>query len=181
MRHVGWVCVLLAVGCGPKQHGEAAPPSQAAPAVVVVEPEPSPNPQSEAEPASHLASEPADVEDVALRFYRAMFAGESRTVLELALTFEEMSALTTKPVERAEFDAAMSAFAHPDPDREPAEVVRIEVVERGTLRADESEKVTRDLEYALIRPIVLRGGEERPGLTRPFFKTEHGWKFSPKQ
>ncbi len=177
MRSPCWLGLLLVFGCGSEQH-RARP----APPVEVAEPVASAEIMDAAPPSTLPASENGDIEDVALRFYRAMFAGDTETATKLAITFEEMRALTKKPIKRDEFDAALRDFVKPhDSEMKPTEVVRVEVVERGVLRTEENEKITRDLEFALVRPILRRDGQEAPWMARPFFRTENGWKFSPKK
>ncbi|MCA9596612.1 MAG: hypothetical protein KC776_25020 [Myxococcales bacterium] len=177
MRFSSGLALLLVLGCGSEQHRP-----RPAPPVVVTEPVASAEVSDAAPPSTTPVKDDASVEDVALRFYRAVYTGDTRTATELALSFEEMQALTKKQIQRDEFDAALGDFIKPrESEAEVPEVVRVEVVERGVLKASENEKITQDLEFALVRPIVRRNGEERPGLTRPFFRTEHGWKFSPKK
>ena len=97
-----------------------------------------PLPVADAAPPAPTAA----VEDVALRFYRAVFAGDVDTVHELAINYDEMSLLTKRPVDRDEYAAAMKRFLRAsDGSEPPVEVVRVEVIKSGTLRQAESEKV----------------------------------------
>lgn len=173
MRSSLVLCTLLAAcGSNPEAGNPASPAPSAAASDPAVASDPAATPQAAAE----------DVEDVAMRLYRAIYAGDADTVRSLALPLDELNGFTTKEIDREAYEAAMADYlTEAAADRPAVEVVRVEVIESGVLRADDSEKITRDLTYAFVRPFLRVEGETGPGMPTFFIKGAAGWRFSPKK
>jgi hypothetical protein len=168
------VLVLDLLACSPA----AAPSAAVEPAKPSTPSHDAPPPPASADTAS------ASVEDAAMAFISALERCQKREVLARSITYEELTSMTKKEVERKEFDAEISDFvdarchelAAPHP-----KFVGVNVVERKHLVASESEKIKRDVDAAIVRYVTEEDGKKTPrGITFIFFLTDAGWKFSPK-
>lgn len=163
----------------------SAPPT-VAPAT---NPMPAPVTPEVAAPAPDASAEAAEAppnlsaEDAARRFYEAMVAADVEGMRAVAITHEEMAALSNNAPPPTEYEELLEAFLQ-DRARELREappgtkLADVVVKNRQTLRAAESEKLKKDVEIARVAPVLEVNGERREGMPLLFLRTGQGFRMS---
>ncbi len=173
-----WVVLALpfVVGCSPA----AAPSAPVEPA------RPGGAGAGTAEGPGTRAQAHADdaVEDAAMAFVATLEKCEKRSAMARTITYAEITAMTKKEIDQKEFADEISDFiaarcrelAEPHP-----KFVGVNVVERKHLEAAKDEMLKRDVDAVIVQFVTEEDGKKTPrGVTFVFFKTDAGWKFSPK-
>ena len=124
------------------------------------------------------------IETVSLRWGKAALGGNKAEAMSLSLTHAQLVELSTKDIPKAEYDEELTSFldglAREGKENPGGKVVATKIIERKTLPA--SEKVRRALDYALIRLVIEQdGAQAEAGPPLLFFRTDAGWRFSPKK
>ena len=120
------------------------------------------------------------LKDTARQLVTAGFAGDRPAATKLVLTFEQLSAMTTKEISRADYDKEVEDFlAHL---QQPGAVPELKIEEVVYLPAGSSGKRKKDIVLAVVTPIFTDAKEtERWATMRgPFYfiQTEQGWRLS---
>lgn len=122
---------------------------------------------------------PMAVEEVAAWFLKAALAGDDSTARTLTLRFDHVAQFSKKlddpEVWEATVQDALTQLAR-EGDGETFEV-KARVVDKKTLTPDQDEKVTRDVEVAIVELTV----NDKSTMPMLFIRTDEGWKFSPKK
>jgi hypothetical protein len=124
------------------------------------------------------------VEDLAVRFMRAVAACDRPAALGDTIVYEDLTAMTTKEIDRKEIEDAVVEFLDErcrELGEAHAKIVSARVEETKSLRASEEGHLKRDVEVKMIKITFEHDGKaEERGNALVFFKTDRGWKFSPK-
>ncbi len=169
----------------------------AAPAPSVDTPEPpevvvEATPALDAPPSSPPAAEPTpeaapqtgfSAEQAATTLFEAMSAVDESRMRRITLTYDQMRSISRKDRSRDVYENWVTAFVDGRlrefrEAAEPVKLVRVEVAERGTLRAADSEKLEKDVPYARIAPVFAVDGKERKGMPMLFVDAGAGFRFS---
>jgi hypothetical protein len=123
------------------------------------------------------------LKDTARQLVTAGFAGDRPAATKLVLTFEQLSAMTTKEISRADYDKEVDDFlAHL---QQPGAVPELKIEEVVYLPAGSSGKRKKDIVLAVVTPIFTDAKEtERWAAVRgPFYfiQTDQGWRLSIKK
>jgi hypothetical protein len=160
MKTVLLICVLCACG-GSEKKGEPGSASPAAPS---------------AQPS---------LEDTSLKWVRAALGGRRAEALALSLTHAEFSSLTTKTIEKADYDEELGSFldglGREGSENAAIKVVATRVAEKKTMPA--GEKLKRETEIAMVYLVIEEPTGERhdTGMPMFFIRTDAGWRFSPRK
>ncbi len=135
--------------------------------------------KSESPPAAQES-----IETVSLRWGKAALGGNKTEAIALSLTHAQLVELSTKDIAKADYDEELTSFldglAREGKENPASKVVATKIIERKTLPA--SEKVRRALDYALVRLVLEQdGAQQEAGPPLLFFRTDAGWRFSPKK
>ena len=160
MRHI--LAVALILGCGSSEPARTPPPEPKTAPIAIT------------------------VEDVAMRFATAALAGDRATALSLTLTFDEMTKLSKKALERADWDAEIKDLL----DKLAKEgagyggtITGAKVVKTRSLDPATDEKVRQRTDVAIVQLTVMEKDGEGHASPFPWFfvRTAAGWKYSPRQ
>ncbi len=125
----------------------------------------------------------ATVEDVALRWGRAALGGNRAEAIALSLTHTELSAISNKSIEKADYDEELASvidgMAREGRENPTGKVVSAKVAQRKTLPA--GEKVKREIEIAAVVLVVEDKGEKHEGMPMFFVHLDAGWRFTPRK
>jgi hypothetical protein len=123
------------------------------------------------------------LKDTARQLVTAGFAGDQATAAKLVLTFEQLSAMTTKTIDKAEYDQQVDDFL--ERLHQPGAVPELEIEEVVYLPAGTSGKRKKDLVLAVVTPVFADAKEtERWAAVRGplyFVLTDQGWRLSIKK
>lgn len=131
-----------------------------------------------------VATAQESIEDVSLRWARAALGGNQAEAIALSMTHAQLVALSNKEISKADYDEELTEFldglAREGKENPSAKVVATKIRERKTLPA--GEKLKRAIEVAAIHLVIEQDGEQREaGPPLVFFRTDAGWRFSPKR
>ena len=119
------------------------------------------------------------VEEVAAWFVKAALAGDDSTARTLTLRFDHVQQFSKKLDDPTEWETAVTESLTQlarEGDGEELEV-KVRGVEKRTLTPAKDEKVTQDVEVAIVE-LTVNSHAIMPML---FIRTYEGWKFSPKK
>jgi hypothetical protein len=119
------------------------------------------------------------VEDVAAWFLKAALAGDDSTARTLTLRFDHVQQFSKKADDPEAWEAAVTeTLARLAREGDGEEVdVEVRAVDKRTLTPAQDEKVTRDVEVAIVELTV----NDQATMPMLFIRTGEGWKFSPKK
>ena len=124
-----------------------------------------------------------DLEAVANQFVTASLHGDRTLASHLMLSYDELVALTTKPVDRADYEHEVGEFLdgraregkESGEGSVTAKVVRVQKLPPG-------EKLRRAAELGVVKFIVTEHGTTHDAPFPMFFvRTEAGWRFTLHQ
>jgi hypothetical protein len=131
------------------------------------------------------ADEGLELEAFARRTFEAAFAGDERGVRERMASYEEVSDLTARRVDRAEHDRRAAGLLRDLVVREPKSprvprLVGVKVILHRRYALGENQKLRRAAELGIVRFVVTDG---RKTATAPFnfafARTARGWRLLP--
>ncbi len=135
---------------------------------------------------SEKRSEPeaaTTVEAVAMRWGRAALGGNRAEAIALSLTHAELSAISNKSIEKADYDEELASvidgLAREGRENPTGKLVSTKVAQRKTLPV--SEKVKREIEIAAVVLVVEDKGEKHEGMPMFFVRIDAGWRFTPRK
>jgi hypothetical protein len=137
-------------------------------------------------PPKAPASPPVEtsVEDLAVRFMRAVAACDRAGALADTITYEDLTAMTKKEIERKEIDDAIAEFLDErcrELHKHHTTIVSARIHETKHFTAAEDDHLKRDVDVAMVKiTFESEGKTEERGSALVFFKTDRGWLFSPK-
>ncbi len=180
MRRVLLLGSLLLAACA-----SAPPPSRPATEVRIEHPasgDPLP-PAPPADPPRSIA-DASSPQNAARAFFAALLAGDRAGARALALSFDEMSAISKKVTDRARFDRELTDFI----ERRIAELSGRAItladaktdVQLTVPAAKNPEKLHVDVELARVTLMLQVDGTTHSTLPLTFLKTAAGWRFSTK-
>lgn len=128
---------------------------------------------------------PWSAEEAAHELFEAMIASDVERMRAVTLRHDQLTVISTKPIDRVEYDERVEAFlaarAREFEEAPPGvRLVDIAVKERDVLSASETEKLHHDLAFARIAPILEVEGERKEGMPLLFVETSEGYRFSIK-
>jgi hypothetical protein len=125
------------------------------------------------------------LEDVSLRWARAALGGNRAEATALSLTHAQFAAITTKTIEKAEYDEELGALigqlAREGTENAGMKIVATKVGQKKTLPA--GEKLRRETEIATVTLVIEApdGKRQEVGMPMFFIRSDAGWRFSPKK
>lgn len=131
-----------------------------------------------------MGSAQLSLEDVSLQWARAALGGKRAEAIGLSSTHAQFAEMTTKAIEKAEYDEELGAFldglAREGSENAGFKIAATRVAERKTLPAGEKRK--REIEIAVVYLVVEEAGKRHDiGMPMFFVRTDAGWRFSPKK
>jgi hypothetical protein len=117
-----------------------------------------------------------DLEAVANQFMTASLHGNRKLASHLMLSYDELVALTTKPIVRADYEHEVSDFldGHVREGKQGGEATIAAKVVRVQKR-EPSEKLRRATEFAVVKFVVTEDGATHEGPMF-FVRTAAGWR-----
>lgn len=135
--------------------------------------------------STSAAASASSLEDVGLRWARAALGGQRAEALALSLTHAQFADLTTKTIEKADYDeelgSLLDGLGREGSENPGFKVVATRVGERRTLPA--GEKLERETEIAALYLVIEEADGQRrdAGMPMFFIRTDAGWRFTPKK
>jgi hypothetical protein len=164
----------------------AAPLAGEGPPVVIGGPAvPPPAARSPAPPLVAPPPSGESVEDVATRIGVAWAVCDKSTALALSLSYEDVTAMTRKTIDRVEWDHDTHEFMD-ERCREFGEAhARVvgakQVRTERHLQAEDPDRLKMDVQTAFVQLVVEHDGQrEERGLPLLFILTPHGFRFAAK-
>jgi hypothetical protein len=124
-----------------------------------------------------------DLGAVANQFVTASLHGDRKLARHLMLSYDELVAITTKSVDRADYEREVADFldGRAREGKEAGEATITAKVER-VQKLEPSEKVRRAVEFGIVKFAVTENGTTHDAPFPMFFvRTDAGWRFTLHQ
>lgn len=136
-------------------------------------------------PSTSAPAAAASLEDVSLRWAKAAFGGSRDEAIALSLTHAQLMAITTKEIEKVEYDDELGRFLdglqRESKENPGSKVTKTRIVEKRPLSV--GDKRQQAVEIGVVY-FTVEGSDGQPHesiLPMFFIRTDVGWRFSPKK